>query len=53
MLTDTEIGGILAVGGSLEETCKNLISAANQRGGSDNITVVILRARSAQPFAAI
>ena len=51
MLTDSEIGGILASGDSLEETCNNLISAANQRGGSDNISVVLLRARAAQPPA--
>lgn len=53
MLTDAEIGGILAVGGSLEETCNNLISAANQRGGSDNISVVLLRARTAQSTATV
>ena len=43
MLTDHEIAGFLAEGGSLETTGKNLIDAANQRGGNDNISVVLLR----------
>ena len=43
MLTDHEIAGFLAEGGSLETTCRNLIDAANQRGGNDNISVVLLR----------
>lgn len=43
MLTDHEIAGFLAEGGSLETICRNLIDAANQRGGNDNISVVILR----------
>lgn len=44
MLTDHEIAGFLLEGGSLEEICGNLIEAANQRGGNDNISVVLLRA---------
>ena len=43
MLTDHEIAGFLAEGGPLETTGKNLIDAANQRGGNDNISVVLLR----------
>jgi len=43
MLTDHEIAGFLLEGGSLEEICWNLIDAANQRGGNDNISVVLLR----------
>jgi protein phosphatase len=45
MLTDHEIAGFLAEGGSLEATCRNLVDAANQRGGNDNISVVLLRSR--------
>jgi len=44
MLTDHEIAGFLFEGGSLEEICGNLIEAANQRGGNDNISVILLRA---------
>ena len=43
MLTDHEIAGFLLEGGSLDEICGNLIEAANQRGGNDNISVVLLR----------
>jgi len=44
MLTDHEIAGFLYEGGSLDEICGNLIDAANQRGGNDNISVILLRA---------
>ena len=47
MLTDHEIAGFLLEGGSLDEICANLIEAANQRGGNDNISVVLLRAHRA------
>ena len=30
-------------GGSLEESCRNLIEAAKQAGGPDNVTVVLMR----------
>jgi protein phosphatase len=43
MLTDDEIAAVLETGGSLEETCKRLIVEANERGGNDNISVVLLR----------
>jgi protein phosphatase len=46
MLTDDEIGDIVAQPGNLEEMCSRLIFAANQRGGNDNISVVLLRPRS-------
>ncbi len=42
MLTDDEIVDILLEGGSLEERCERLVEAANERGGVDNITVVLL-----------
>jgi protein phosphatase len=43
MLTDDEIAELLAPGGSLEEVAMRLIAAANERGGNDNISVVLLR----------
>ncbi|MEN8142516.1 MAG: protein phosphatase 2C domain-containing protein, partial [Thermodesulfobacteriota bacterium] len=41
MLSDKQIRSILKLTGSLEKTCQQLISAANAKGGKDNITVVI------------
>jgi protein phosphatase len=46
MLTDDEIAAVLETGGSLDETCQRLISEANERGGNDNISVVLIRPRS-------
>ena len=46
MLTDEEIAELLARGGSLDELTRGLIVAANERGGNDNVSVVILRTRS-------
>lgn len=43
MLTDEEIAAFLAKGESLEETAKGLIVAANEHGGNDNISIVLLR----------
>jgi protein phosphatase len=43
MLTDPEIKSRLASGKPLDEICRSLIAAANERGGVDNITVVIAR----------
>ncbi len=49
MLTDAEIAAVLETGGSLDETCNRLISEANERGGNDNISVVLMRLRSGKP----
>ncbi len=49
MLRDEEIAEILAEGGELEETAQALVIAANQHGGNDNVTVVLVRAREAEP----
>jgi protein phosphatase len=49
MLTDAEIAAVLETGGSLDETCNRLISEANERGGNDNISVVLMRPRSSKP----
>ncbi len=43
MLTDEEITEILLEGGTLSDRCEKLVSAANERGGVDNITVVLLQ----------
>ncbi len=51
MLTDDEIAGLLEANGSLDESCERLINAANQRGGNDNISVVLLRSRRVVPPA--
>jgi len=49
MLTDAEIAAVLETGGSLDETCSRLISEANERGGNDNISVVLMRPRGNEP----
>jgi protein phosphatase len=44
MINDQEIGRILAAGEvALEEASQKLIEAANEAGGRDNVTVVLLR----------
>jgi protein phosphatase len=43
MLTDREINELVAEGGSLEDMAGRLIMAANEQGGNDNISVVLLR----------
>jgi protein phosphatase len=45
MLTDEEIAALLETGGTLDEVCSRLIDEANERGGNDNISVVLLRSR--------
>jgi protein phosphatase len=42
-LSDNNIGVILTNGRVLDELCNNLVSAANQAGGGDNITCVLVR----------
>ena len=44
MLTDGEIQTLLASEGTLEEKGQKLIDAANDHGGNDNVTVVLLGA---------
>jgi protein phosphatase len=43
MVNDQEIGRMLLAGGSLEEASTRLVEAANEAGGRDNVTVVLLR----------
>ncbi len=44
-VNDDRIAGILRHAGRLDETCNQLIAAANEAGGHDNITCVLVRAR--------
>lgn len=44
MLADEEIGKILAAHATTpEHACRELITAANERGGEDNVTAVVVR----------
>jgi protein phosphatase len=43
-VNDEHIAGILNKPGKLEDTCSQLIAAANEAGGHDNITCVLVRA---------
>jgi protein phosphatase len=42
MLSDRQIGKILNEAAPLETRCQNLVDAANQAGGKDNVTVLLL-----------
>ncbi len=46
MLTDQEIGAVLDSDAGLEDVAGALIAAANERGGHDNVSVVLLRSLS-------
>jgi protein phosphatase len=43
-VTDSEILSALLAGGDLNRICKQLVKMANDRGGHDNITVVVIEA---------
>ncbi|HEX6583633.1 MAG TPA: Stp1/IreP family PP2C-type Ser/Thr phosphatase [Thermoleophilaceae bacterium] len=43
MISDDEVGSILRSAGSLKDAADELIRAANQSGGKDNITVILFR----------
>jgi protein phosphatase len=43
MITDQEILEVIRGGETLEEACRNLIRLANEHGGEDNITAVVVR----------
>lgn len=42
MVTENEIATILCDGGSLEDIAEDLVAAANQAGGVDNVTVLLV-----------
>jgi len=42
MLSDEEIRDFATSGSDLDEICRRLVDAANERGGQDNITVVVI-----------
>lgn len=44
MLDDDTIGQLMLAGDSMESTCQALIDAANDAGGKDNISVILVRA---------
>jgi serine/threonine protein phosphatase PrpC len=44
-VSDAEIATVLASGQTPAMQCADLIARANERGGSDNVTVVIARLR--------
>ena len=43
MLTDEEIHNLLASKGTLEDLCERLVGRANEKGGVDNITVIVVQ----------
>ena len=45
MITDDDIAAIIRDGGDLPELCKRLVDLANEKGGHDNVTVVLARAK--------
>lgn len=49
MLSDREIRDALVAGKSLHETCRTLVADANARGGTDNVTVVLLAFEADDP----
>jgi protein phosphatase len=48
MVSDKDIERIMSAEAKPQDACKKLIAAANAAGGQDNITVVIIEARSAE-----
>ena len=43
MVPDQEIADVLGAGGALPALCKRLVDIANEKGGHDNVTVVLAR----------
>lgn len=43
MVNSTAINGILSSDGSLKDKCRQLVDSANENGGADNITVVLVQ----------
>jgi PPM family protein phosphatase len=49
MISDDEVASILRSAGSLDEAADELVRAANQSGGKDNITVILFRLGEGEP----
>lgn len=47
MVSDAAIAGTMSTSGSLEQKARQLIDAANEAGGRDNISVVLVQAKQA------
>lgn len=45
MLSDEQIGELLNEPGTIDEHCERLVAAANEAGGRDNVSVVLIKAR--------
>ena len=43
MISDEQMANILRAGGDLDSQCESLIDGANEAGGTDNITVILVR----------
>jgi PPM family protein phosphatase len=51
MISDEEVSSIVRGAGSLDEAADELVRAANQSGGKDNITVILFRLGADTPAA--
>jgi serine/threonine protein phosphatase PrpC len=49
MVSDNDIEQIVTVATDIREACHKLIQRANERGGEDNITAVLLRLEDPEP----
>jgi protein phosphatase len=47
-LDEATVARLLAAGRSAEQTCRDLVEAANAAGGSDNVTVVVAHFRDSR-----
>ncbi|MGZ3666628.1 MAG: PP2C family protein-serine/threonine phosphatase, partial [Ktedonobacterales bacterium] len=46
MVRDDELARILGEAGDPQEACDELVRAANQQGGEDNVTAVVIEVRA-------
>jgi protein phosphatase len=51
MVTDEEIVAIVGEAKNLEQAAKQLVKAANRRGGEDNVTVILFALEASEPEA--
>lgn len=52
MVSDEEIKRIVTASGEIREACRQLIQSANERGGEDNITAVLIKIEETEDRAA-